>query len=213
MSGISVRTRRLGRRLGLTRNQLCDRLERVAGMLRLLTALAVVLVIAGSALVGLTAYRGSASRAAIQRAAEHQVEVTLEETAAVGWMGMSSRKPKPSEGVLARWSTATDPAHTGRVFPSRAAAAGERIKVWMDAEGRPVPPPADTAEVVIGGLTYGLVAVPLSGFALLGLVYFGRYRLGRTRRDRIAAEWAEIEPHWTQRSWRDGGDQPQGPLR
>jgi len=190
--------RRAVRMLGLTRNPLQRRVDRLERTLRLASLLAALAVMTVSLLVVLDGYHRGLARATAQRARLQQVEVTLLADATVGRNAVGAVSPAPSPGVRAWWTLPDGTMRTGEVYSPTVAREGSTVPVWMDADFTPVRPPVDPAE-----LRFRAGANILGSVSLFGLVIFGLYQWGRGRLDRRRdAEWTRA---WLlfERQWRD----------
>ncbi|MFJ8593896.1 hypothetical protein [Streptomyces sp. NPDC093598] len=98
--------------------------------------------------------------------------------------------------ATARWTAADGSAHSGQLRVPPGSAAGTRVTVWTDPEGRQVTRPVTAPQARVRAFLIGAVAglcaaaVPLvAGRAL-------RSRLERRRIDRWDTEWSRFGPMW-----------------
>ncbi|MFH8470427.1 hypothetical protein [Streptomyces sp. NPDC017991] len=108
-----------------------------------------------------------------------------------------------SEQVWAevRWSVADGSTHEGQTRVDPGSAAGTRVTVWSDLQGRLVTRPATQAQA---SLRAGLIGVLVGATATLVPLAGGRLvtgRLERRRLDRWDTEWERVGPQWR---WKTG---------
>jgi hypothetical protein len=189
------RCRRLVRRLGLTRNPLCRRADRLEGALLLATPMIVLLVLGTSVLFGVESYRDDVTRAEEARSGRTLVPVVLQADTPTATNSRTALGP----GARATWTLPDGRHRTGRVYPVTAAKAGQTVEVWMDSSGWPLAPERSRADSVVGGVVNGaLAAFMLGSVAWAGLLSI-RERLDRVRIDAWNAEWSIVEPQWRNR--------------
>lgn len=184
----------LVRRLGLDRNPLrrrTDRIETVA------VGAAIVLLLASlpvALLIGFGVYHQNMSIVAQQQADRSNVEALL-----VGPAPVAETTPDGGTVFLsqARWVTATG-AHTGTIQVPANTDAQSVVHIWTDAKGAQVDPPLAWEFALGRGALSGGAALAAIGMLLWGAVAFARWRLNRRRFLAWEAEWQHIDPRWTQ---------------
>ena len=186
---------RLARRLGVDRNPLRRRSDKIAAWL---AALLVVVFMIGAPAVSMAAVSWVGRSAATwQHAARswHQVLAVVKRsaTASPSW-GLSGYSWVP-----ARWTAPDGQARTGLIPVSAAVAAGQTVRVWVDAVGTPTGPPLTTGTVVADEVRAAAVAVITLGLVLLCLMGAGRLVLNRRQLAGWEAAWAAVGPQWTRR--------------
>ncbi|MFD8478124.1 hypothetical protein [Kitasatospora sp. NPDC059673] len=152
-----------------------------------------VLAVAGlpaALAVGLAVQHEQAAAARAQAAARHPVVARLAEDAPAGLVGkVPAAVTWSADGTLHR--------ATAEVAPGRS--AGTPVRIWLDANGAVVHPPATTGRATAAAWTAALVtatALPAAGaLAWKGTLYV----LDRGRYARWDAEWRQVEPRWTRR--------------
>ena len=178
------------RRLGVRRNPLCRRSDRIEAAVAV-AGIAVVLAAAGIGIgVGERVSAQQARQSAYERSTRHVVAAVL---VAPAGAGRSSTVP-----VTARWHTGHG-VQTGTITARAGLPAGSRVSIWVDQTGAPTPAPLPLAAGQLNAAAAGL-AVP-GGAVLLALLgrWLCRYRLDRGRLIDWADEWDRIEPRWTRR--------------
>jgi hypothetical protein len=186
---------RLARRLGVDRNPLRRRTDKIAA---LLAALLVVLFMIGAPAVSMAAIGWvGRSAAAWQHAARswRQVFAVVKRTAPAS----SSWDLSGYSWVPARWTAPDGQARAGLIPVSVAVAAGQTVRVWVDAAGTPTGPPLTTGTVVADEVRAAAVAVITLGLVLLCLMGAGRQLLDRRRLAGWEEAWATVGPQWTRR--------------
>jgi hypothetical protein len=186
---------RLARRLGVDRNPLRRRTDKIAAWL---AALLVVMFLVGAPAVSLAAIGWVGRSAATwQHAARswHQVLAVV-----------TKASPEPPSWSLsgyawvrARWTAPDGRARAGLIPVTVGVAAGQTVRVWVDAVGTPTGPPLTTGMVVADEVRAAAVAVILLGVVLLCLMGAGRQVLDRRALAGWEADWAAVGPQWTRR--------------
>ena len=186
---------RLARRLGVDGNPLRRRTDKIAAWL---AALLVVMFIIGAPAVSMAAVGWVGRSAATwQHAARswRQVLAVVQKAApaspAWGLVGYS--------WVRARWTAPDGRARAGLIPVTAAVAAGQTVRVWVDAAGTPTGPPLSTGTVVADEVRAATVAVIALGIVLLGLMGAGRLLLDRRALAGWEQAWAAVGPQWTRR--------------
>ena len=185
----------LARRLGVDRNPLRRRTDKIAAWLAVLL---VVVFIVGAPAVSMAAVGWVGRSAATwQHAARSWRQVlavvTRAAPASPAW-GLSGYS-----WVRARWTAPDGQARAGLIPVSVAVAPGQRVRVWVDAAGTPTGPPLTTGTVVADEVRTAVVAVIMLGVVLLCLMGAGRQLLDRRQLAGWEAAWAAVGPEWTRR--------------
>jgi len=187
-----MRASRLARTLGLDGNPLRRRTDKIAAFLGVLLVAAFLI---GAPVVARAAI-GWVSRVA---AAEQQAMRSWHQVPAV----VQKAAPAPAawevSWVPARWTAPGGRPRTGRIPVSDAVAAGQTIRLWVDAAGTPTGPPPGQAPVELDDVATAAVAVVALGIVLLCLMGAGRFLLDRRRLAGWEAAWADVGPQWTKR--------------
>ena len=192
-----MKTTRLARRLGLDGNPLRRRTDRIgtavaAGLLAAFLVAAPLLALAAASWAGQT---GAAERRAER--AWHQVSAIL--------LRNAPTPPAFASGldggswVPARWRGPDGRARTGQIPASAGLAAGQIVRVWVDAAGSPTGPPL-SYRAVADRAAAAAVAVPvLLGIVLWCVAGAARWMLDRRRLTAWGTAWAAVGPQWTKR--------------
>jgi hypothetical protein len=197
MSGIRSRAHRLGRRLGLDRNPLRRRTDKIA---TLLMAQFLVAVLIGAPLFGIAAFTW-AGRAG---AAEQRAEQSWREVPAV----LLRSVPAPESfadsvfgysWVPARWTAPNGQARSGDIPVEVGLAAGRKVLLWVDAAGRPTDAPLTHRAVLARAASAAAVATAVLLIALSCLALVVRWLLDRRRLIDWELAWAIVGPQWTKR--------------
>jgi hypothetical protein len=186
---------RLARRLGVDRNPLRRRTDKIAAWL---AALLVVVFIIGAPAASMAAIGWVGRSAATwQHAARSWRQVlavvTRAAPASPSW-GLSGYTWVP-----ARWTAPDGQARAGLIPVSAGVTAGQTVRVWVDAVGTPTGPPLTTGTVVADQVRAAAVAVVMLAVVLLCLMGAGQHVLDRRRLAGWEAAWAAVGPQWTRR--------------
>ena len=191
-----MNTTRLARRIGLDRNPLRRRTDKVASGLTVVL-LAVFLI--GAPLLSAAAVGWTARTAAADRQAERsrrQVPAVLLSSASVS--ASADGFASYSWGT-ARWTAPDGRTRTGDIPVSVAVAAGQVVPLWVDQAGSPTGPPVSHRAVLareVGAAAYATVTL---GILLLCLAGTARWMVDRRRLADWEAAWTNVGPQWTRR--------------
>lgn len=149
--------------------------------------------------VGRWAYDTARATQTAQRADRHPVPAVPAEDAPAAAPSTEGGR-QPLYPVKVRWTEPGKGARTALAEVPAGSRRGDRVEVWLDAEGRGVAPPPTDAAVWQHALAAGVWAA--GGAA--GAVLLGRAVIGRVaERHRMAeweAEWARTGPGWGRRT-------------
>ena len=187
-----MRASRLARTLGLDGNPLRRRTDKIAAFLGVLLVAAFLI---GAPVVARAAI-GWVSRVA---AAEQQMTRSWRQVPAVVQKAAPAPAAWQTSWVPARWTAPGGRPRTGQIPVSDAVAAGQTIRLWVDAAGTPTGPPPGQAPVELDDVATAAVAVVALGVVLLCLMGAGRFVLDRRRLAGWEAAWADVGPRWTKR--------------
>lgn len=191
---------RMARRLGLDRNELRRRSDRVESAITLVLLLGFLIGVPAAGIhTGQSAHR--AQQRAERASARHLVTAELTASAE------RAREPEGAETgarhldrplVPARWHYA-GVWHSGRIPAAPGSREGTKIPVWVDGQGRLSGPPAhDDGDGRPAYLVAGLSMFGLS--AALWLARRGvRWVFIQRQLAAWEAEWAAVAPEWTRR--------------
>ncbi|WP_033039510.1 Rv1733c family protein [Streptomyces monomycini] len=179
-------------------------LRRTTDLLEAWVALAAILVIVlGGGFAGLAA--GSAAHEALQRSVRiqaqqrHQVWATPDRAAA---RPSAATDPEAAAGrethrrVDAHWTAPDGSEHSGPVAAPGAVRAGERFRIWTDAQGRVVTRPLDASTARAHAVLAGLGAAALVGAVTVGGRQLVTRRMLNTRHRRWEREWERVGQDW-----------------
>ena len=200
-SGCRVRTgrlRRLARRLGLDRNPLRRRTDRIetwimAGLL--------VLFLVGVPLAWFGVGRWAQQAGQDEQRAQqswHPVPAVVVKGQREAPQYLFRLPLNSTSQVLVRWPEPGGREQTGDVaVPAQKAETGSRVQLWINSSGQVTGPPlADSqlAKRVIGAQALGELSLVVLLMCLVGLA---RWQLNRRRLADWEAEWATTGPGWT----------------
>jgi hypothetical protein len=190
---------RCARWLGLDRNPLRRRTDRIEAVIRLATLiLLLVAVPIAAVLVGTLVDHLALRHTHAQQAADHEVTAVLLQQAS------PTGVPDPYTSiqmtlVLARWQPPGVPPRSGDILAMAGARAGSTVKVWLDASGSVTAPPPGPrtidGDVCIAVVTTCLVTILL----VLGSSTLARRALDRRRLYAWDTEWRVTGPLWSGR--------------
>jgi len=190
---------RLARWLGLDRNPLRRRTDRIEAAMRLVMIVLLVAVIPVAAIAaGQWADHHALRQAQAQQAADHLVTaVLLQDAPAAG-------VPDPYTSVqttwaLARWQPPGQPSRTGVILVVAGARKGSTVRTWIGPSGAVIASPMDHRDIV-GDVLLAVMATCLgSGLVLLAAGTLARRALDRRRLNAWAGEWRASGPLWSGR--------------
>jgi hypothetical protein len=193
-----MKTTWLARRLGLDRNPLRRRPDKIAVCL---AALLVAMFLIGAPLLSVAATgwagRAGTARQPAGRSWRQVPAVLLQATPAPGEVPGYSR-------VLARWWAPDGRARTGQITVRTGLAAGRMVPLWVDTAGSPAGPPLSHRAVLTRETAAAAGAAAALAIVLLCLAWAGRRTLDQRRLARWEAEWATVGPEWARRFWSRG---------
>ncbi|MFD9123338.1 hypothetical protein [Kitasatospora sp. NPDC059571] len=170
-----------------------DRVQR--RLARLLLVCVLVGVPAAAVTTGVSSYRAQLHAVQVQHVTRHAVTARLTED--VPGVAPPGRTAVP--GTVA-WTAADGSRHSVRIAVLPGTRAGTPVRLWLDAQGSVVPAPATPGRALTTAVTVA-TAAGTAGAALCLVVWKGSVRfLDHRRYAQWDAEWARIEPRWTQRS-------------
>jgi hypothetical protein len=192
-----TRLARCVRWLGLDRNPLRRRTDRIEAVVRLAT---LILLLVAVPMVTLAAGRQAdhvaLRNAHAQQAADHEVTAFLLQQAPPTGI------PDPYTSiqmtlVLARWQPPGQPARSGPVPAPAGARAGSTVTVWVDASGAVTSPPTDPRVIVGDVCMAAMVTCLVASLLVLGANALARRALDRRRMRAWDAEWRTTGPLWS----------------
>jgi hypothetical protein len=191
------RLARQARRLGLDRNPLRRRTDRIESSV---AAGLLALFLIGAPLFGVLAGRW-AQQGGLR---EQRAQLAWHKTPAIL---MASAPPVPRYAyrtswndvafVSARWSGPDGRPRFGRVSAALGARAGQTVLVWVDASGRATGPPLMRYQLVNREVSAEVLAPVALAMVLLSLACLVRWQLNRRRLKAWEVAWTTIGPRWT----------------
>jgi hypothetical protein len=184
---------RQSRRLGIGKNPLRRRSDRIEAVVLWCGLVVALLLIPVAAAVGTGVGNASAESAARQRAVLHEVKATtLENTERV--------VPSAPGDVVSRarvgYVDANGFARDGVTSVVIGTKAGDQVTIWLDRSGNIVPGPRSGADSSSFGATVGFLTLTGSWLLLWGIVRLARVPLDRRRARDWGNEWLAVAPRW-----------------
>ncbi|MEV5413228.1 hypothetical protein AB0K60_30900 [Thermopolyspora sp. NPDC052614] len=185
---------RLVRWLGLDRNPLRRRSDRVECALRLMALLGLIMAVIAGIGIGARAYEQG-----VRTEQEHKR--TRYQTPAVLVQDLRSPGVAPVTGVIpgrarAEWTAPDGTPRKGLVEVEPGRRTGDTVLIWIDQRGEPTRPPQDRGTTMAGAISSG-TAVPLGTAAIATLVLVTTRIVNQRRAAHLwEAEWTIVEPSW-----------------
>ncbi|MGQ4601219.1 Rv1733c family protein [Nocardia sp. R6R-6] len=181
--------RRTCRRVGLDRNPLRRRADRVqTGVAALLALVFLIIVPVLAVIVGGGVYRMETAAVQAETARLHRVDATVIE---------AGRAPLYAPVIPARvsWKDAAGGTHTGDYQSTTVVQPGSTVSIWLNDGGSIVEPPSSTRAVSKAVL---LTSAALVGVAVVhgGSYWLVRRRLDRRRLRQWETEWVAADLTW-----------------
>lgn len=172
-------------------NPLRRRSDRLESALVLAALLLVLASLWPALLAGQAAYQNALHDQHTTSRLRQQVMATLSQDAPRAQVSFTE-VPAARPEAMAQWTFNGTP-RSGLVPVSALANAGAVVRVWVDATGRPAPPPPDQTELagmgVATGLLIVLVTALLAAAAFMGI----RWQLDRARYRQWETDWASAD--------------------
>jgi hypothetical protein len=181
--------------LGWDRNPLRRRTDRVeagmvAGLILVFLITAPVLVaVAGHWIdtAGIRQQRAEASWRQVPATVQHSAPAQRDDS-----LGMAETVWKP-----ARWTAPDGQPRSGRIPVSPAAAAGNRVRVWVNHSGSPTRRPLQRTQLQGRAAIAGVLTATVLGLVLGLAGIAGRFLLSRRRLADWDKAWRAVGPQWT----------------
>jgi hypothetical protein len=192
------RLRRLARRLGLGRNPLRRRTDRIeiwimAGLL-ILFLIGVPLSWIG---VGRWIHQGGLAEQRAQRS-WHAVPAVVVKGQREAPQYLFRLPVNSTVQVLARWQNPDGQQQAGVItVPAQNGQTGSHVQVWVDRSGQVTGPPLESSQLVKRVIGAQVMAQVTLAALLLCLAGLARWQLNRRRLADWEAQWATIGPGWT----------------
>ncbi|MFB4284157.1 hypothetical protein ACBJ59_53335 [Nonomuraea sp. MTCD27] len=176
-------------------NRLRRRSDRLESVL-VLSAVALVLVsIWPAVLAGRLGYEAALQDEHARLSTRHQVTATLLEDAPstrISFTEVPSERPT----AAARWTTPAGEERTARIPAPALARAGSTVAVWLDASGKPAPPPTDPLVLQMRGMATGLLIVLAAAISALGSYAGWRRWADQVRYREWDLAWERADNTW-----------------
>ncbi|WP_069814035.1 Rv1733c family protein [Streptomyces sp. TP-A0874] len=171
-----------------------DRLESWFGVFLLLVLLVALPVL--SLRVGFAVHASEMRVVHSESAERHQVNARLTADASAT---THDKEAASSQKAPVRWSEkdGTKRLGTARVAPG--SNEGSTVRIWVDHRGSVTSPPTTSTAAVGAGWMAGAMTGAAIGTSVLASRLAVRYVLNRRRYARWEAEWASLEPQWSER--------------
>ncbi|WP_327046517.1 hypothetical protein OG320_01010 [Microbispora sp. NBC_01189] len=184
---------RFARWLGLDRNPLRRRCDRVEAVVRLAAVLGVVAAVVFGVLLGVREYGVGLKTEARQAHDRYQVVATLSGDVATPRLSVAGAAVGHAQAV---WRAPDGTPRSGVIEVSPSGRAGEPVRIWTDAKGVITPRPQDRETTVVAAMTVG-TGVPLAAAAFLALLVTCTRVVNQRRARRVwEAQWTVVEPMW-----------------
>jgi hypothetical protein len=148
---------------------------------------------------GHVAYVDSLRVAQVQQRTGHEATATLlagPSPATGGGYTITSLVP-----ARAQWATPAGASRTGEIEVTSASVKGEHIKIWTDAAGDVISPPATREQAAGQGTFAAIMAVVLTLVACASAAGLTRMILNRRRLAAWDADWSVTAPMWNRQRW------------
>lgn len=184
---------RQARRLGLGKNPLRRRSDRIEALLLWGGLVVALLLIPVSAAVGTSVRNASEESAARQRAVLHEVQATtLESTEHV----VPSAPGDALAAVAVRYVDMNGVTREDRTSVVMGTKAGAPLTIWIDSSGDIAPSPRLPADSAAFGAVTGFLMLILSWLLVWASVQLAQIPLNRRRSRDWDAEWLAVSPRW-----------------
>ncbi|MCC5581642.1 hypothetical protein IMZ11_39175 [Microtetraspora sp. AC03309] len=184
---------RLARWLGLDRNPLRRRCDRIEAIMRLIAVVGVAVAVVFGILSGVRAYGDGLRTEAAQAHSRHLTRATL-------LQDVPARGLSPSGIAVGRaraeWTAGNGVHWTGVVEAPPGKHTGDVVQIWTDDRGAPARRPQDRETTVVSAMTVGF-GLPIGATALLALLVLVTRTVNQRRATRVwEAQWSVVEPMW-----------------
>lgn len=181
------------RKLGFDDNPMRRRSDRVQAWARLVVIGLFVLFTFGGVFAGLTTYGHELAREQADRQYGYQITGRVLETAS---RYSDSNSGSSSTSVRVGWRDTQDRWRTDRLTLAHAVRAGERLRLWIDAEGEASTTAPGHDRTIALSVFKGLgITLFLAFFLLLGYCVL-TFVLDHRRLTELDVEWDTVEPRW-----------------
>jgi hypothetical protein len=184
---------RFARWLGLDRNPLRRRCDRVEALVRLVAVLGAMIAIVAGVVLGVREYGAGLRAEAEQARVRHLVSATLTENVLAPRLSAAGAAVGHAQ---ATWKAPDGTQRTGVIDVSPTKSAGDVVQIWTDDTGAVAQRPQDRETTIVAALTVG-TGVPLTTAAFLAMVVVATRSVNQRRARRAwEAQWTVVEPTW-----------------
>jgi hypothetical protein len=173
--------------------------RRADGVESLIASFLLILFLAAmplAASVASSLYVHGLADASQTRVGGHWVTAKLLQDARVPATVGQADDPAAGPREQARWTGADGKVHVGKVQAMPGDRAGDAVRVWLDAAGRPSMPPASSGAIFAIAVSAG-VGLMVAVTCVLEIVRrSSRWLLDRRRIQGWETEWQSIGPQW-----------------
>jgi len=183
------------RRLGIGRNPLRRRVDRLESMVLLSAVLAALVMIPVAAALGTSVRNSSENTAAQRRAVLTEVRArTLENTEAA----VPNAPGQMTSWVRVTWTDRAGWPQEGRTNVAIGTKQGTSVTIWLDGSGAITAPPRPAGDSAAIGGAVGLGVAMTSWLLIAGLARLAVVPLDRRRMRDWEREWEQVAARWRQ---------------
>jgi hypothetical protein len=182
------------RLLGLGRNPLRRRVDRLEAVLLMIMLVAALLVVPAAAGLGTTVRNRAQHSAAEERAEVRPVQARTQENTAEA---VPSSFGVTTTTVRVRWFDTWGSPHEDKAHVLIGTKAGTELTIWLDRAGVMTRAPRPPGDSIVLGVAAGVTMPLLAWLLLLVLFRFARRPLNDRRAQAWAREWEQVSPRWT----------------
>jgi hypothetical protein len=189
---------RIARRVGVDRNPLRRRSDRVESWLTLVIVTLILVAGPYAAWCAADAVSRDSARAA-ERDRQHRFQVSATLAEDVPTLAQRDDEVRTMNAVArARWVAPNGSVRTGLVEAPPGQRAGTTVGIWTDVHGGPTRPPVRQPPATTA-LAAGILAIFGVLVVALGVLMVVHWRFFRRRMDEWQVEWMFVEPVWSGR--------------
>lgn len=183
------------RRLGIGRNPLRRRVDRLEAAIVLSAVLAALVMIPAAAALGTSVRNSSENTAAQRRAVLTQVQArTLENTETA----VADAPGQVTSQVRVAWSDPAGRPREGRTDVAIGTRQGTEVTIWLDSSGSIADPPRRAGVSAAIGAAVGLSVATMSWLLIAVLARLAVVPLDRRRMRDWEREWEQVAARWRQ---------------
>lgn len=196
MNGAALRRAVAGwaRLLGPGRNPLRRPVDRLQGIILLTVVLIGLAVVPIALLVGQEVRQRQEQAAELASVDRYEVAAELTQNVQFAVTDNEAQSLYPTSAI---WQLPNGPVYSGSILAPSGSSKGERVMIWVSADGNPVAEPLTVEQAYWQGVLITLVVLLGSLIVLSGLYGIVSWVLFRARLARWAREWDAVGPYWT----------------